>query len=278
MTLSRVFSRANRRIFSAFAALCAIACFGGVAAQAQQSKTVFRDARSLNLFDDVVDDAKQEQKNADRVVAVPYEKSKRESENSKIRSVSAEVAKPRANAKTSKVAQTQYAKAKTEPATAQNLSMFNPDEPFKDVCPDPRDFPSILDAPYKLVIPSGSLPQSCPLPDEDYVRKAPTPITLTWKASNLCYKPLYFEDVQLERYGHYRSPYLQPFLSRFRFWLTIPCLPYLMGVNPPQECIYDLGYYRPGNCAPSMIEPVPISLRGGLLEAGAIVGVAAIIP
>ena len=57
MTLSRVFSRANRRIFSAFAALCAIACFGGVAAQAQQSKTVFRDARSLNLFDDVVDDA-----------------------------------------------------------------------------------------------------------------------------------------------------------------------------------------------------------------------------
>ena len=152
------------------------------------------------------------------------------------------------------------------------------DGPFQDVCPDPREISSILDVPYKVIIPADNVPQSCPLPDEPFARKAPTPITFTWKASSLCYKPLYFEDVQLERYGHYRNPYLQPFVSRARFLLTVPCLPYLMGVDPPNQCVYDLGYYRPGNCAPSMLEPIPISLRGGLLQAGAVVGLAAAIP
>lgn len=143
---------------------------------------------------------------------------------------------------------------------------------YVDECPDPKSLPLIKDISYKVEPKPGQFPESCPLPDEIYVRKMPTPITFTWKASNLCYKPLYFEDVQLERYGNTFCPLLQPVLSRARFWLTIPILPYLMGVNPPNECIYDLGYYRPGNCAPYMLNPIPVSLRGGLMEAGVIVG------
>lgn len=135
-----------------------------------------------------------------------------------------------------------------------------------------------LDLSYKVTPQPGLFPESCPLPDETYYRKAPTPITFTWKASCVCHKPLYFEDVQLERYGHSRCPLLQPVISGARFWLTIPILPYLMGVYPPNECIYDLGYFRPGSCAPHMLQPLPISLRGGLIEAGVIVGLAAAIP
>ena len=149
---------------------------------------------------------------------------------------------------------------------------------YADECPDPHKMASILDMSYKVTISPGELPQSCPIPDELYVRKIPTPIVFTWKASALCHKPLYFEDVQLERYGHGICPLLQPALSGVRFWVTIPFLPYLMGTYPPTECVYDLGYYRPGSCAPNMIQPCPISLRGGLIEAGAIVGAAYAIP
>jgi len=45
-----------------------------------------------------------------------------------------------------------------------------------------------------------------------------------------------------------------------------------MGVELPNECIYTLGYYRPGDCAPYVLDPIPFSVRGGLFEAGALVG------
>ena len=259
---------------------------GAVSAQSTTSEpargqSVFRDAKLLDARENA-DDAKSAPRES-KVVAPSYEAPRAENPYDKIRLTSATekktgvepLQKTRAN---NLVAQTQYAEAKTDSAVSQNLSLFDANAPYVDKCPDPSEMPSILDAPYKLVPSPGKMPPNCPLPDEEFTRKPPTPITFTWKASNLCYKPLYFEDVQLERYGHYRSPWLQPAISRVKFWLTIPCLPYLMGVNPPNECIYDLGYYRPGNCAPSMLEPIPISLRGGLLEAGAIVGAAAALP
>jgi hypothetical protein len=102
--------------------------------------------------------------------------------------------------------------------------------------------------------------------------------TYMWKASALCHKPLYFEDEQLERYGHSFSPCFQPFISGAHFFTRPFVLPYCMGVEPPCECIYALGHYRPGNCAPYMCNPIPISPRGALIQAGAVVGAAAALP
>jgi hypothetical protein len=102
--------------------------------------------------------------------------------------------------------------------------------------------------------------------------------TYMWKASALCHKPLYFEDEQLERYGHSFTPCLQPFVSGAHFFTRLPVLPYCMGVEPPTECIYALGHYRPGNCAPYMCNPIPISGRGAMFQAGAVVGTAAALP
>jgi len=94
----------------------------------------------------------------------------------------------------------------------------------------------------------------------------------TWKASLMCHKPLYFEDVHLERYGHSWNPLVQPVMSGAHFFTSVAVLPYKMGMNPPNECIYTLGYYRPGNCAPYLIDPIPLSPRGALFEAGALTG------
>jgi hypothetical protein len=43
-----------------------------------------------------------------------------------------------------------------------------------------------------------------------------------------------------------------------------------MGLRPPNECVYTLGYYRPGNCAPYMFEPFPLSVRAAAAEAAGI--------
>lgn len=284
MTFRRLDGRARAiaRMF-VFSLCVAAPLSGAVFAQSAPQKSHFRDARLLNIL---ADDDEKAPAVGNGVVSAELRESKDAAKDSKIRPVSAanraQAAKADKSGSTRSaraIAQAQYAESPTAGVTAQPLDDLSPtDGPFNDVCPDPKDMPSILDVPYKLIPSPGPLPESCPLPDDPYQRKAPTPITFTWKASSLCYKPLYFEDVQLERYGHYRNPWLQPFLSRARFLVTIPCLPYLIGVDPPNQCIYDLGYYRPGNCAPSMMQPIPISLRGGLLEAGAIVGAAAVIP
>jgi hypothetical protein len=96
--------------------------------------------------------------------------------------------------------------------------------------------------------------------------------TLTWAASGLCHKPLYFEEVQLERYGHSACPTVQAALSGVHFFGNVFFLPYHMGVNPPNECQYALGYYRPGSCAPWMVPAVPLSARGARWQLAAVTG------
>ena len=121
------------------------------------------------------------------------------------------------------------------------------------------------------------LPQECTLGDEEFAGRNWMASTFTWKASALCHKPLYFEDHQLERYGHTAGPILQPVLSGAHFFTSIAVLPYKMGINPPSECRYPLGYYRPGSCAPWILDPVPLSLRGALYQSmGVAVGVTGI--
>jgi hypothetical protein len=122
------------------------------------------------------------------------------------------------------------------------------------------------------------LPVECTLGGRQVVSRNWLCSTWQWQASALCHKPLYFEEVQLERYGHVTGPFTQPWVSGAHFFLNIAALPYHMAYQPPHECQYALGYYRPGSCAPWMIPPVPISFRGAAAEAIAIVGGVYLIP
>lgn len=125
---------------------------------------------------------------------------------------------------------------------------------------------------------NGQFPHDCPMGQAPFEPRAWAPITYTWKASGLCHKPLYFEDVHLERYGHSWGPYVQPVFSGVHFFLTVPILPYKMGLYPPQECMYTLGYYRPGSCAPYLLDPLPLSVRAAVAQAGVVTGVAYVLP
>lgn len=122
------------------------------------------------------------------------------------------------------------------------------------------------------------LPTECGLGGIRSAQRNWIPSTFAWTASGLCHKPLYFEEVQLERYGHTAGPLRQPFISGAHFFLNIAALPYNMAINPPHECQYALGYYRPGNCAPYMIPPIPLSLRGAAAQTTAVLGGVYLIP
>jgi hypothetical protein len=147
-------------------------------------------------------------------------------------------------------------------------------------CPSPADLRKIYDISISLrddMTQGTDLPRFCPLGDTLFAARSWSPLTYTWKASALCHKPLYFEEPDLERYGHTWG-HLQPLVSGAHFFGTFPVLPYKMGIEAPWECIYALGYYEPGSCAPYIIPPLPLNLRGALLEAGAWTGGVILIP
>ncbi len=121
------------------------------------------------------------------------------------------------------------------------------------------------------------LPAECQLGDAPLEIRDWTLTTFTWTASALCHKPLYFEQVALERYGHSAVPGVQPILSGAHFFGSFLVLPYKMGLNTPNECLYDLGYYRPGNCAPWLIPGFPMHPRAALFQTGAVFGLIGIV-
>ncbi len=136
----------------------------------------------------------------------------------------------------------------------------------------------LSDADQLYVFEAWRLPKSCSIGQLATAPRNFMESEVFYRASGLCHKPLYFEDVQLERYGHEVGPVLQPVLSSAHFFANIAVLPYKAGIHPPNECQYALGYYRPGNCAPWTVGPIPISLRGGLMQAAAVTGIAGALP
>ena len=125
--------------------------------------------------------------------------------------------------------------------------------------------------------PGNDYPCECRLEGETFEPRRFATTMFTWTAAGYCHKPLYFEDWELERYGHSYGP-LDSVLSAAHFFITLPVLPYKMGVELPWECVYPLGYYRPGSCAPWTIPAIPISVRGMAVEAATVTGLVFLLP
>jgi|GEM_PF-5050860 hypothetical protein len=94
----------------------------------------------------------------------------------------------------------------------------------------------------------------------------------TWVAPNFSHQPLYFEQANLERYGHHHGIY-QPAISGAHFFSSVAILPYKVGAYRPCEEIYTLGHYRPGDCNPHQFNWLPWSWRGALYQGAAVSGI-----
>src|SRR5581483_1803175 len=75
------------------------------------------------------------------------------------------------------------------------------------------------------------------------------PRAVAFVPGDFCYRPLYFEDRNAERYG-WTVPLAQPALSTARFYLDTVLLPYKMVLHPPWgwECT---------SASPGPGDPVP---------------------
>lgn len=103
-------------------------------------------------------------------------------------------------------------------------------------------------------------------------------LAMNWEASNLWYRPLYFSDPALERYGHTHHPFVQPFVSIARFGTQFCFMPYQLTIEPPCVEVSPLGWYRPGDCVPKLCYPVPLNAEAAAVQAGYVTGLYFLIP
>ncbi|MBB73250.1 MAG: hypothetical protein CMJ75_01920 [Planctomycetaceae bacterium] len=99
-----------------------------------------------------------------------------------------------------------------------------------------------------------------------------------WAANELSYRPLYFEDPLLERYGQVDLGKLQPAVSGVRFLGSIAMLPYKMTLDPPFSRVYPLGHYRPGSAVPELRYRLPWEWDAALVEVGTWAGLMLLLP
>jgi|SRR3954452_12194073 hypothetical protein len=110
-----------------------------------------------------------------------------------------------------------------------------------------------------------------------------------WDATCFYHNPLYFEEVNLERYGYQcgdrsccvtcgRECCLQPAASAAHFYGSLLALPYCMSAECPGDCVYTLGHYRPGNCNPWRRHWPPFDPIAAAATAGFWVGMVAAFP
>lgn len=220
--------------------------------------------------------------------------------------IDADVAQPTAQTPTRVAA---HAGASVPVRYAAQLGQETPSQPYTEVVRDPSQLKKLTDIlPYDDYEPNPDIRDSdacenlCPRPDgldckvyEDgrFRPECPEEVRLsegafegrllpetvfTWEASNLYHQPLYFEDPQLERYGHTHGHCVQPFISGGRFMTQLMGLPYQMTLHPLCAKRYTLGWYRPGECAPKQIYQIPLNLHAAAVTAAFYTGMIYAVP
>lgn len=100
-----------------------------------------------------------------------------------------------------------------------------------------------------------------------------------WSSPASRHKPLYFEQPNLERYGsHICGDCLASVTATSCFVGCALSLPYQLATEPPRECVYTLGSYRPGGCNPHFLHLSPIRLKGLVAQGAAVSGLVFLFP
>jgi hypothetical protein len=86
-------------------------------------------------------------------------------------------------------------------------------------------------------------------PDPRYLRHWPAN-QASWASPAFCYKPLYFEQINLERYGIGYSCPTNALVSGGKFFADATLLPVKIFKTHPHSCECTLGHRRPGDCTP----------------------------
>lgn len=112
---------------------------------------------------------------------------------------------------------------------------------------------------------------------EKFVARHWDPLTELVEPPYVCYRRLYFEQINSERYG-WDLGLGQPLLSAGIFFSDVALLPYHAFTEPLRRYECNAGYYLPGDPVPLLLYPPELSLTGALAEAAVIGSGFAIFP
>ena len=138
---------------------------------------------------------------------------------------------------------------------AEEISPFKPREDENDL---DRFSRAVVDVPLDIRPTEGAMPHDAAATEFERLQAAADPrmsgdvpgIGCSYTPWTICFRPLYFEEQNVERYG-YRVPVLQSAISGTAFLKNVAMLPYHMRVNPPRSCVCSNGFSRIGDCRPA---------------------------
>ncbi|MBW3595732.1 MAG: hypothetical protein KY475_00490 [Planctomycetes bacterium] len=99
------------------------------------------------------------------------------------------------------------------------------------------------------------------------------------EAAGYCHRPLYFEELNLERYGNSLG-LAQPAVSAAQFYGTVLALPYMATVERPWICYAPEPWYPPPGVAAPWQPPkrYPLRLDSAAVEAATVTGLILALP
>lgn len=101
--------------------------------------------------------------------------------------------------------------------------------------------------------------------------------TLYVEPNYLCYKRLYFEQKNSERYGWDLGP-VSTALAPAKFFADVVTLPYHWASDPFRHCECSAGYCLPGDSVPLLLYPPELSASGAVAQTASVLALLAIFP
>jgi hypothetical protein len=120
-------------------------------------------------------------------------------------------------------------------------------------------------------------PEEAVLSTERYVPRAMPPQKRLVEPAYVCYRPLWFEEKNSERYG-WDLGLIQPFVSVGHFYKDVLLLPYHVATGPFRQCECSAGYCLPGDPVPYLLYPPELSLAGAFGESATLLFLFAVFP
>ena len=107
------------------------------------------------------------------------------------------------------------------------------------------------------------------VPKEEYVARPWEPLTEIVEPPYVCYRRLYFEQINSERYG-WDFGLVHPLVSAGIFYFDVATRPYHAAEDPLRRYECDTGYFLPGDPVPLLLYTPELSWPGVLAEAAVI--------
>lgn len=113
--------------------------------------------------------------------------------------------------------------------------------------------------------------------DEELAHAGRPETSVSWTPWTLCYRPLYFEEVALERYGS-TVGCIQPGVSAVHFFFGVGLLPYKIVSRFPTSCQCSNGFARCGDAPPPGYIDNQIHPDAAVIEAALLAGIVLALP